>query len=130
MQIPLRKAISLGLEFEQAIATPEPGMVPLKAPQQVLISLKKFAKICKANVREERPAYNPTRGLQLTPAGVRTAMAQEDIQELTGTEMKGADMDKSLSGIFKRVALLLLILVSSGVGLFYLGLQLAFPDGI
>lgn len=44
--------------------------------------------------------------------------------------MKGDDMDKSLSGIFKRVALLLLVLVSSGVGLFFLGLKLAFPDGI
>lgn len=120
----------MGLEFEKAITTPEPGMVPLRAPQQVLISLKKFARVCKDNVREERPAYNPTRGMQLTPAGVRTAMAQEDIQELTGTEMKGAGMDKSLGGIFKRVAILLVLLVSSGVGMFYLGLKLAFPDGI
>ena len=48
----------MGLEFEKAITTPEPGMVPLRAPQQVLISLKKFARVCKDNVREERPAYN------------------------------------------------------------------------
>ena len=130
LQIPLRKAIAMGLEFEKAVASPEPGMVPLKAPQQVLISLKKFARVCKDNVREDRPAYNPTKGLQLTPAGVRTAMAQEDIQELVGTDMRGADMDKSLGGIFKRVALLLLILVSSGVALFYLGLQFAFPNGV
>lgn len=129
-QIPLRKAVAMGLDIEQVMAQPEPGMVPLRAPPQVLISLKKFAKVCKTNVREERPAYNPTRGLQLTPAGVRTAMTQEDIQELTGTEIKGADMDKTLSGILKRVALLVFILGVSGVVMFFVGLKLAFPDGM
>jgi hypothetical protein len=121
----------MGLNFEETVAKQtEPGMVALRAPPQVLISLKRFARMCKDNVREARPAYNPTRGIQLTSAGVRTAFAQEDIQDLTGTEMKGADMDKSMVGILKRVALLLLVLATSGVGLFYLGLWLAFPDGI
>lgn len=41
---------------------------------QVVISLKRFAQRCKDNVREERPAYNPTKGLQLTPAGMIYAM--------------------------------------------------------
>eukprot|EP00892_Ulva_mutabilis_P006777 jgi/Ulvmu1/4471/UM002_0196.1 len=128
-QVPLREAIGLGLDLEQALQSPEPGMLKLKASQQVVIALKRFAKTV-GKITKERAEYNPVKGMQLTPAGVRTAMSQEDISNLVGTEMKGAGMDKTLSGILKRVALLLLTLIGLGAGLYVVGLQLLFPDGI
>lgn len=129
VQVPLRDAIGLGLDFEQALQNPEPGMLKLKASQQVVIALKRFSKTV-GKIAKERAEYNPVKGMQLTPAGVRTAMSQEDISNLVGTDMKGAGMDKTLGGILKRVALLLLALVGMGVGLYVLGLQFLFPDGM
>lgn len=128
-QVPLRDAIGLGLDFEKALQSPDPGMLKLKASQQVVIALKRFAKTV-GTIAKERAEYNPVKGMQLTPAGVRTAMSQEDISNLVGTDMKGAGMDKTLVGILKRVALLLLALIGMGVGLYIVGLQLLFPDGI
>lgn len=128
-QVPLRDAIGLGLDFEQALQNPDPGMLKLKASQQVVIALKRFAKTV-GKITKERAEYNPVKGMQLTPAGVRTAMSQEDISNIVGTDMRGAGMDKTLLGILKRVALLLLALVGLGAGLYVVGLKVMFPDGI
>jgi hypothetical protein len=131
-QVPLREALSLGLNFEQAVASPEEGMVPWRSSQQVIITLKRFAAKVEAkevNLKKKAP-YNPARGVALTPAGLRSALAEADVGNLLGTEMKDDNMDKSLVGIAKRVALLLVALIVVGVGLFYGGLTLMFPDGV
>jgi hypothetical protein len=130
VQVPLREAISLGLDIEKAIQAPEAGMIPWKSSQQVIISLRRFAKKYAFTAAPEKAPYNPARGVMLTPAGIRSAMAQKDVGEILGTEMKSVGMDKSLGGIVKRVSLLLLALVVMGAALFWLGLTFMFPEGI
>ena len=106
--------------------------MPWRSSQQVIITLKRFAAKVEAkevNLKKKAP-YNPARGVALTPAGLRSALAEADVGNLLGTEMKDDNMDKSLVGIAKRVALLLVALIVVGVGLFYGGLTLMFPDGV
>jgi hypothetical protein len=130
LQVPLREAIALGLDFEKALNSPVEGMVPMKTSQQVIIALKRFARSYTTQAAREPTTINPARGMQLTPAGIRSAMSQEDVSAILGTDMKGGDMDKSLGGIVRRVLLLLLALTGLGAGLFVVGLKFLFPDGM
>lgn len=67
---------------------------------------------------------------RFNPAGfadqIRNVSSQ-NVEELTGTKMADG-MDASVGAIFKRVAILLLVLIVSGIGLFYGGLAVLFPE--
>lgn len=124
VQVPLREALTLGLDFEAMLAEPAAGMVPWKSSRQVQLSLQKFAKTM-ANVEAKPDMYNPTRGLDLTPKGLKTAFQSADVGDIVGADIRG--MDTSMLGIFKRVVVLLLVLVGLGVGLWFIGLEYMFP---
>ena len=104
-------------------------MVPWRSSQQVIIAMRRFAaKYTSKSLAKAKAPYKPATGVILTPEGIRAAMSEADVGSILGTEIKGADMDKSLGGMAKRVGLLLLALVGLGVGLFYLGLTFMFPE--
>jgi hypothetical protein len=128
--VPLREAIALGLDLDLAIAAPEKGMIPWKSSQQVVISLRRFAQKLDTREASVRRLGAPVKGMALTPGGLRAALAEQDVGGLLGTEMRGEGMDKSLLGIAKRVAALVLALAAVGVALFYIGLAAMFPDGV
>ena len=127
LQVPLRDALAFGLDFEAALQNPEAGMVRWRATQQVTISLKKFMQRLAAQEGTISKPIDPARGIKLTPAGIRTAMAEPDVGSILGTDLTG--IDKSMVGIAKRVVLLLVVLSGTGLVLFYGGMKLAFPDG-
>ena len=121
--------MALGLDFEAAISSPGEGMITWKSSQQIIISLRRFARTYESQAAQATPtAYNPAKGVALTPEGIRSAMAEEDVGGMLGTEIKGMDMDRSLGGIVKRVALLLAALIGLGVALYAFGLQYMFPE--
>lgn len=129
VQVPLREALALGLDLDDAIANPEPGMVPWRSSRQVIIAMRRFAtKYTSKALAKPKGVYKPATGVILTPEGIRAAMSEQDVGGILGTEIKGADMDKSLLGMAKRVAALLVALVGLGAGLFYFGLQFMFPE--
>lgn len=125
--MPLRDALAFGLDFEAALASPEEGMVQWRAPQQVTLTLKKFMQRLAAREGAVTKPADPARGITLTPAGIKSAMAEPDVGSLLGADLTG--IDKSAAGIAKRVLLLLAALSAIGVVLFYGGMRLAFPDG-
>jgi len=57
---------------------------------------------------------------------VKEAADSGDMSDFLQTDLKD-DLDTSLGAIVRRVAILLLVMVVSGVGLFYLGLEFLFP---
>jgi len=96
---------------------------------QVVISLRKFAKTMKtAKAKGRLVAGGPTRGMELSPKGLKDAMAMSDVSTLVGADMKG--IDTSIWGIVRRVALLVLVLVAIGLLLYFVGLELMFPKTV
>jgi hypothetical protein len=126
MQAPLREALNLGLDFEKCVDAPEPGMIPWKSSQQVIIGLRRFAQKYRAQETVESRLRKPATGVILTPQGIRAAMTEQDVGDILGTDITG--MDKSLAGIAKRVILLVAVLAGSGALLFWLGLIFLYPD--
>lgn len=130
----LRSAINSGLVLEQALK--DPTLLRISASPQVVIQLKKFA----ANVARQQqeqvsgaaaaraatsmPRAAPKPGPSV-PGGWRAAVDQ-DLTELLQTENQG--IDASFGAIVRRVAIVLVVGVALGVGLFFFGLQYAFPE--
>lgn len=113
------------MDFEETLTNPLPGMIPWRSSQQVIISLRKFAKTMKTVKAKNIVTNGPARGVTLTPDGIKDAIALDDVSDLLGASM--TDIDTSLAGVVKRVGLLLFLLIGFGAGLFYLGLEYMFP---
>lgn len=125
-QITLRDAVQNGLDFQRAVESPEeidPVMVKLRASQQVLIRLKRFAETTKraSGSVAEPPPYRA----QKSPREASSRLLQKDLSEVLETDMKG--IDASLIGILRRVLLVLVALTGLGVLLWFVGLQSLTP---
>jgi len=71
-------------------------------------------------------AANSTQSIFAMRDRVKEAADSGDMSDFLQTDLKD-DLDTSLGAIVRRVAILLLVMVVSGVGLFYLGLEFLFP---
>jgi|Transcript_4973 hypothetical protein len=119
-QITLRDAVLEGLDFKRMLEDPEAfdeDAVRLRASQQVMIRLRKFAEAA-IKAAEERKAGAATvqKKEKLRALGVDT-----DLSEALSTDMTG--IDTSILGIVRRVLLLLVALSVGGVGLWFVGLK-------
>jgi len=126
-QITLRDAVLQGLDFKEVLANPQSydeDAVKFVASQQVQIRLKKFSEAALKAAAAKREAAAMPRYNSVKPT--RKTLMQEDISDVLETDMSG--IDTSILGIVKRVALLLVILSTLGVGLWFVGLQYLFPD--
>ncbi|KXZ52326.1 hypothetical protein GPECTOR_10g958 [Gonium pectorale] len=123
-QMTLREALRIGLDFQKALE--DPVNVQMVTSPQITIQLGRFAKqvqIAMANrPPTERPYGSPSR---------RQGMKAQDLDAILGSA-KGdtAEVDTSVGGIARRVAIVLLVGVGLGVGLWFLGLEYLFPKDL
>lgn len=123
-QITLRDAVQNGLDFQKVLEDPEsidPSMVQLKASQQVLIRLKRFAQ---ATEKASKSASQPPMSSGVK-SKVSSGVLRSDLSEILETDMQG--IDTSALGILKRVVLVILALSALGVGLWFFGLKYLSP---
>jgi len=123
-QITLRDAVLQGLDFKEALNSPttlDNDAVTLIASQQVLIRLKKFSDA--ASKAGSRPTVGQS---EFSKKRQRVGSVNDDLSEVLETDMIG--IDTSVIGIIRRVAILLVVLVVLGVGLWFVGLNYLFPS--
>lgn len=134
-KLPLRDAVQSGLDFDAALN--DPSRIRLVTSQQVLIQLRKFADAARRQALSKGDSLTLPREVvaaaaarpisrrgSVGPSSAK-ALLTEDMGDVLQTDIN--DMDSSVWGIVRRVALLLLTLVGGGIALFYLGLEYAFP---
>lgn len=123
-QITLREAVKTGLDFEQALD--DPDMVQIQTSTQILLQLRKFNQRAQAALIN-RPA--PPRMAASRPwAEVAAAPSGQDLSSILGSATSDqAAIDTSVPAILRRVALVLLVGVLLGTGLFFAGLEFLFP---
>ncbi|KAK9823687.1 hypothetical protein WJX72_004633 [[Myrmecia] bisecta] len=131
-QVTLRDGVNCGLDFEAAIEAGAQGdarYCPLRASQQVIIQLRKFAKAAqrmRSAVADPNSPRAALAGGGARGSGQRASLNDSDLSALLQTDVKG--LDASMFGIVRRVAVVLLTGIILGVVLFYAGLQYAFPE--
>ena len=130
-QITLREAVQRGLDFSKAVQAPEsyhPDMIPMLSSQQVLVRLKKFDEATRRAMGASvaPPSFSSTGTSSSTPSRKTTFRLDQDVSDLLETEMQG--IDTSVFGIIKRVAVLLVVLIGAGVGMYIIGIKYLFPD--
>eukprot|EP00877_Chromochloris_zofingiensis_P006232 jgi/Chrzof1/1862/Cz10g24030.t1 len=123
-QITLREAIRQGLDFEQAIQDPE--LVDIISSPQILIQLKRFNQTAQ-NALAARGRSKPG-GSSSGSTARSSSPLDQDLSSILGSATSDqSDIDMSVGGVIKRVALVLAAGIGLGVALFYLGLEYAFP---
>lgn len=122
-QMTLREGLDYGLDFEAALG--DSSLVKWKSGAQVLAQLKKFARTVKSVREAVKPAPKSRGREQLSlgdgSGGFQRPNANMDLSEMLRTDITG--MDATVTGIVKRVTLLLVVGLLLGTVLFYLGLE-------
>ncbi|GIL77625.1 hypothetical protein Vretimale_6804 [Volvox reticuliferus] len=119
-QMTLREALRNGLDYEKALE--DPTYVQMVTSPQITIQLRRFSQQVQ-NAMANRPSTERPYG-----AGRSRPTGGQDLDAILGSAGSDqAEVDTSIGGIARRVALVVLAGVLMGTALWFLGLEYLFP---
>ncbi|GLC41098.1 hypothetical protein PLESTB_000943000 [Pleodorina starrii] len=125
-QMTLREGLRNGLEYEKALE--DPTYVQMVTSQQITIQLRRFAQQAQIAMANRPPTERPYGSAASAASRRSRPSGGQDLDSILGSASGDtAEVDTSIGGIVRRVALVILVGVLMGTALWFLGLEYLFP---